>query len=219
MSKIHNKEGPDHDVWCHIFRLSRDEITKLANDRNEIRPRDGTERMPRDGTQRMPRDGTGRMPRDGTQRMPRDGTERMPRDGTGRMPRDGTQRMPRDGTGRMPKDGTEGIKRVARDEKGRLARDGIRRLARDGIRERQINVSNQNRESTWVQLKYPIIKPPGKGFFNRAKYFRRRNEIGGKPPLGCGEAELCPGVNEGKSDKFSKFLTLKIENRIVLITI
>jgi len=112
----------------------------------------------------------------------------------------------------MPRDGTDGIERVTRDEKGRLARDGISRLARDGIRERQINVSNQNTESTWLQLKYPIIKPPGKGFFNRAKYFRRRNEIGGKPPLGCGEAELCPDVIGVKNVRFPKFLTLRFEN-------
>jgi hypothetical protein len=194
MNKIHNKEGPDYDVDCHVLRILPYEITKLAKDKNERRPRDGTERMPRDGTERMPRDGIRRMPRDGTQRMPRDGT---------------------DVKERMPRDGTEWL---AGKVRGRIRRTGAERTARDGISGITNAVSNQKSGNTRILLKYLIIKPPGKGIFNRGKYFRGRNEIGGKPPLGCGEAELCPGVIGVKNDKFSKSLTLKIENEIVIIT-
>ena len=162
MNKIHNKEGPDHDVWCHILKLSRDGTNIMAKDKNE------------------------------------------------RMPRDGTVRMARDGTERMPRDGTDVIKW--------LTRDGALRLARDGIRCIQIVISNQNSESIRIPLKYPIIKPPGKGFFNRGTNFRRRNEIGGKPPFGCGEAELCPEVIWSKNDKFSKFAALEFENMIMNTT-
>ncbi len=189
MKKNHNKEGPDCDVGCHIFRLSRDGTKRMANDRNERMPRDGTERMPRDGT-----DVTERLPRDGIGWMSREGTERMPRDGT-----DVTERLPRDGIGWMRRVGTE-------------------RMARDGIRGITIDVSIQIAESTWIPLKYPIIKPPGKGFFNRGSNFRRRNEIGGKPRFGCGEAELCPDVIGGKNDKFSKFAALEFENLILNTT-
>ena len=215
MNKIHNKEGPDHDVGCYILRLSRDGTNIMAKDKNERMPRDGTARMPRDRTARMPRDGTARMPRDGTARMPRDGTARMPRGGTVRMPRDETARMPRDGTVRLPREGTARMPRDGTDVINRLAREGTLRLARDGIRYRQIVFSNQNSESIRIPLKYPIIKPPGKGLFNRTKNFRRRNEIGGKPPFGCGEAELCPEVIWSKNDKFSKFAALGFENLIM----
>ena len=167
MKKNHNKEGPDCDVGCHIFRLSHD--------------------------------GTGRMARDGIQRMARDGIERMSRDGTERMPRDGT-----DVTERLPGDGIGWMRRV-----------GTERMARDGIRGITIDASIQIAENTWMPLKYPIKKPPGKGFFNRGSNFRRRNEIGGKPRLGCGEAELCPDVIWDKNGKFSKFAALEFENLIM----
>ena len=175
MNNLHNKEGPDHDVGSHDYRLTRD----------------GTKMITRDGTKRMARDETERMARDGTERMARDGTERMARDGTERLARDGTEKMTRDGTERLARDGTE-----------KMTRDGTERMARDGTRGRPTWISFHYLKCKRIQLKYPIYKPPGKGLFNREKYFRRRNEIGGKPPFGSGEAELCPDVNRGVISDF-----------------
>ena len=216
MNKLHNKEGPDHDVGYHVFRLSRDGTIKIACGGTHRMTRDGTKRMTRDGTERMTRDGTKRMARDGTLKIPGECPELLVRDKPGNIPGDGIERQAMDKIEELTRDGTL---RMARDGIRRLARDGTIRKPRDGTRRRPIDVSTLYLESYWIHCHQQlIIKPPGKGIFNRAKYFRRRNEIGGKPPLGRGEAELCPDVIGVKNDKFSKFAVLGFENMIMNTT-
>ncbi len=208
MNKSHNKEGPDCDVGYAVFRLSRDGTEKSA--------RDGTEKKARNGTERMARDGTGERISQKINRKPADKRKRLTIESIARKSRDGTERLARDKIGKMP---GYGIVRLARDGIRRLAGAETNRKSRDGTLAIPIDVSTLYSENTWINCHQPIIKkPPGKGFFNRGNNFRRRNEIGGKPPLGCGEAELCPDVIESKNDKFSKFAALGFENLIMNTT-